>query len=144
MVGVNSRLDEVQAAILRTKLTVLDAGNERRRAIAAAYDAALGGGEILPPARRPGAEHVFHQYVLRCADRAAVQARLRAEGIGTGIHYPVPVHLQAAYKDRTPLGPAGCAETERAAAEVLSLPMYPELTEAQVERICAGLRGLAR
>lgn len=143
MVGVNSRLDEVQAAILRTKLTVLDAGNARRRSIAAAYDAALAGGPIAAPVRRPGAEHVFHQYVLRCTDRASVQARLRAEGIGTGIHYPVPVHLQAAYKDRTPLGPAGCAETERAAAEVLSLPMYPELTDAQVERICAGLRGLA-
>ena len=143
MVGVNSRLDEVQAAILRAKLPALDAGNARRRAIAAAYDAALAGGTILPPARREGAGHVFHQYVLRCPDRAAVQAQLRAAGIGTGIHYPVPVHLQGAYKGRAPLGPAGCAETERAAAEVLSLPMYPELTDAQVERICAGLRGLA-
>lgn len=143
MVGVNSRLDEVQAAILRAKLPALDAGNARRRAIAAAYDAALAGGTILPPARREGAGHVFHQYVLRCQDRAAVQAQLRAAGIGTGIHYPVPVHLQGAYKGRAPLGPAGCAETERAAQEVLSLPMYPELTDAQVERICAGLRGLA-
>ncbi|MBY0332378.1 MAG: DegT/DnrJ/EryC1/StrS family aminotransferase [Acetobacteraceae bacterium] len=143
MVGVNSRLDEVQAAILRVKLPALDAGNARRRAIAAAYDAALAGGPILPPVRREGAGHVFHQYVLRCPDRAAVQAQLRAAGIGTGIHYPVPVHLQGAYKGRTPLGPAGCAETERAAQEVLSLPMYPELTDAQVERICAGLRGLA-
>ncbi|MBB5690376.1 DegT/DnrJ/EryC1/StrS family aminotransferase [Roseomonas alkaliterrae] len=142
MVGVNSRLDEVQAAILRVKLTALDAGNARRRAIAAAYDAALAGGPIAPPARRPGAEHVFHQYVLRCEGRAAVQAALKAQGVGTGIHYPVPVHLQPAYRDRTPLGPAGCAETARAAEEVLSLPMYPELTDAQVERICAALRGL--
>jgi dTDP-4-amino-4,6-dideoxygalactose transaminase len=62
--------------------------------------------------------------------------------VGTGIHYPVPVHLQAAYQDRTPLGPAGCAETAKAAGEVLSLPMYPELTDAQVERICGALRGL--
>jgi dTDP-4-amino-4,6-dideoxygalactose transaminase len=142
MVGVNSRLDEVQAAILRVKLTALDAGNARRRAIAAAYDAALADGPIAPPVRRPGAEHVFHQYVLRCEDRAAVQAALKAQGVGTGIHYPVPVHLQPAYRDRTPLGPAGCAETARAAEEVLSLPMYPELTDAQVERICAALRGL--
>jgi len=142
MVGVNSRLDEVQAAILRVKLTALDAGNARRQAIAEAYDAALAGGPVAPPARRDGAGHVFHQYVLRCADRAAVQARLKAQGIGTGIHYPVPVHLQSAYRDRTPLGPAGCAETARAAEEVLSLPMYPELTDAQVERICAALRGL--
>ena len=72
-----------------------------------------------------------------------MQARLREAGIGTGIHYPVPVHLQPAYRDRVPLGPAGCTETERAAREVLSLPMYPELTDEQVERVCAALRGLA-
>jgi hypothetical protein len=142
MVGVNSRLDEVQAAILRVKLTALEAGNARRRAIAAAYDAALAGGPIAPPARRPGAEHVFHQYVLRSERRDEVQAALKAQGIGTGIHYPVPVHLQPAYRDRIPLGPAGCAETARAAREVLSLPMYPELTEAQVARICAALKAL--
>jgi dTDP-4-amino-4,6-dideoxygalactose transaminase len=142
LVGINSRLDEVQAAILRVKLTALDAGNARRRAIAGAYDAALAGTALAPPHRRPGAEHVFHQYVLRTEDRTAIQAQLKAHGIGTGIHYPVPVHLQAAYKDRTPLGPAGCAETAKAAGEVLSLPMYPELTDAQVERICGALRGL--
>lgn len=142
LVGVNSRLDEVQAAILRARLPHLDAGNARRREIAAAYDAALEGGPIPPPARRPGAEHVFHQYVLRSEDRIGLQARLKAEGIGTGIHYPVPVHLQPAYKDRVPLGPAGCAETERAAREVLSLPMYPELTEGQVAHICGVLRRL--
>jgi dTDP-4-amino-4,6-dideoxygalactose transaminase len=142
MVGVNSRLDEVQAAILRARLPHLDAGNARRREIAAAYDAALAGGPIAPPVRRPGAEHVFHQYVLRAPDRVAVQARLREAGVGTGIHYPVPVHLQGAYRGRVPLGPAGCGETERAAGEVLSLPMYPELTEAQVEQICGALSRL--
>jgi dTDP-4-amino-4,6-dideoxygalactose transaminase len=142
MVGVNSRLDEVQAAILRVKLTALDAGNARRREIAARYDAALAGGAVAPPLRQPDAEHVFHQYVLRSPDRAALQARLRAAGVGTGIHYPVPVHLQSAYQGRTALGPAGCAETARAAQEVFSLPMYPELTEEQIERICAALRGL--
>jgi dTDP-4-amino-4,6-dideoxygalactose transaminase len=144
LVGVNSRLDELQAAILRARLPHLDAGNARRREIAARYDAALAGGPIAPPVRREGAEHVFHQYVLRVPDRPAAQARLRDEGVGTGIHYPVPVHLQPAYRGRIPLGPAGCAETERAAREVLSLPMYPELSEAQVERICAALRGLGR
>jgi dTDP-4-amino-4,6-dideoxygalactose transaminase len=143
MVGVNSRLDELQAAILRARLPHLEAGNARRRAIAAAYDAALADGPIAPPARREGCEHVFHQYVLRTPERARVQARLRERGIGTGIHYPVPVHLQPAYKDRVPLGPAGCAETARAAQEVLSLPMFPELTDAQVERVCAALRALA-
>lgn len=142
-VGVNSRLDELQAAILRVRLPLLDAGNARRRAIADAYDAALAGGPIAPPARRAGVEHVFHQYVLRSADRTAVQARLKAQGVGTGIHYPMPVHLQPAYKGRTALGPAACAETARAALEVFSLPMYPELTDAQVEQVCGALKGLA-
>jgi dTDP-4-amino-4,6-dideoxygalactose transaminase len=143
MVGINSRLDEIQAAILRVKLTALDAGNARRRAIADAYDAALAGGPFTPPVRRPDTDHVFHQYVLRTGARAEVQARLRADGVGTGIHYPVPVHLQSAYQGRTALGPAGCAETARAAQEVVSLPMYPELTDEQVERICGALRNLA-
>jgi dTDP-4-amino-4,6-dideoxygalactose transaminase len=141
-VGVNSRLDELQAAILRVKLTALDAGNARRQAIAAAYDAALADGPFAPPVRRPAATHVFHQYVLRVPERAAVMARLRAEGVATAIHYPQPVHLQPAYRGRSPLGPAGCAETARAAAEVMSLPMFPELTDAQVERVCAALRRL--
>ncbi len=143
LVGVNSRLDEVQAAILRVKLTALDAGNARRREIAAAYDAALAGGPLAPPVRREDAEHVFHQYVLRSPHRADLMGRLKGMGIGTGIHYPVPVHLQSAYRDRVPLGPAGCAETARAAEEVFSLPMYPELTDAQVAQVCAALRSLA-
>lgn len=141
-VGVNSRLDELQAAILRVKLTALDAGNARRQAIAAAYDAALAGGRFAAPARRADAGHVFHQYVLRVPERAAVMARLRAEGVATAIHYPQPVHLQPAYRGRTPLGPAGCAETARAAGEVMSLPMFPELTDVQVERVCESLRRL--
>jgi len=145
MAGVNSRLDELQAAVLRVGLAHLDAGNARRRAIAAAYDEALADGPYAPPARREGCEHVFHLYVLRvpAEERAAVQGRLRAEGIATAIHYPVPVHLQPAYRGRVPLGPAGCAETARAAQEVVSLPMYPELTDAQVERVCRALRRLA-
>ncbi len=139
-IGVNSRLDEIQAAILRAKLPHLDAQNARRGRIAAAYDAALAG--IAPPARRQGASHVFHQYVLRVANRPAIQARLREAGIGTGIHYPVPVHLQPAYQNRVALGPAGCQASETAAAEVLSLPMYPELTDAEVEQVCAALRSI--
>jgi dTDP-4-amino-4,6-dideoxygalactose transaminase len=142
MAGVNSRLDEVQAAALRVKLTALDAANARRQAIAAAYDAALAGGPLEPPARRPGTSHVFHQYVLRCRDRGAIQAFLRGRGIATNIHYPVPVHLQPAYRGRVALGPAQCGETARAAGEVLSLPMFPELTDAQVEHVAAALRAL--
>jgi dTDP-4-amino-4,6-dideoxygalactose transaminase len=143
MVGVNSRLDEVQAAILRARLPRLDAGNARRRAIADAYDIALEDGPLAPPVRREGAEHVFHQYVLRSRDRASVQAKLKAMGVGTGIHYPVPVHLQAAYQGRVALGPAGCAETARAAQEVLSLPMYPELAAEQIGQVCEALLRLA-
>jgi dTDP-4-amino-4,6-dideoxygalactose transaminase len=142
LAGVNSRLDEVQAAILAVKLAHLDAANARRQAIAARYDAALAGTGFSPPARRPGTTHVFHQYVIRCADRAGVQAQFRARGIGTNVHYPMPVHAQPAYRGRVALGPAACRETERAAAEVLSLPMFPELTDAQVDQVCAAIRAL--
>jgi len=141
-VGVNSRLDELQAAILRVKLRHLDAQNVRRQTIADAYDVALANSEVRPPARRAGASHVFHQYVLRAADRAEMQARLRAAGIGTGVHYPMPVHLQPAYRGRIALGPSGCAASERASVEVLSLPMFPELTNEQVEQVCAALSRL--
>src|SRR5450432_1420850 len=135
-VGVNSRLDELQAAILRVKLTHLDAGNARRREIARAYDAVLGSSA---PRCRKGSEHVYHLYVVRVPDRDQVQARLRGRGIGSGIHYPVPVHLQPAYADRVALGPSRCAETERTATEILSLPLYPELTDAQVGQVCGAL-----
>jgi dTDP-4-amino-4,6-dideoxygalactose transaminase len=141
-VGVNSRLDEMQAAILRVKLRHLDAQNARRRTIAAAYDAALRDTSLAPPARRDGVGHVFHLYVLRTAERAALQTRLREAGIGTGIHYPSPVHLQPAYRGRVVLGPWHCRATEIAAEQVLSLPMYPELTDAQVTQVCEALRAL--
>ncbi|MFC0409092.1 DegT/DnrJ/EryC1/StrS family aminotransferase [Roseomonas elaeocarpi] len=140
--GINSRLDEVQAAVLRARLPFLDAGNARRREIAGAYDAALAGGTLAAPVCREGATHVFHQYVLRAPGREALQARLRQAGIGTAVHYPVPVHAQPAYRGRVALGPAGCRETELAAREVLSLPMFPELTAAQVATVCAALEEL--
>ncbi|KAA2214853.1 DegT/DnrJ/EryC1/StrS family aminotransferase [Teichococcus oryzae] len=143
-VGVNSRLDEMQAAILRARLPLLDAGNARRREIAAAYDAALAGGPIAAPVRRPNVEHVYHQYVVRSAAREELAVRLRAQGIATAIHYPAAVHQQEAYLGRVPLGPAACAETELATREVLSLPIFPELTDAQVEAVCAALRAEAR
>ncbi len=141
-VGVNSRLDEVQAAILRVGLAHLDARNARRRAIAARYDAALTGRDIAPPARRDGGVHVFHQYVLRVPNRTEVQAALRAQGIATGVHYPVPVHVQPAYRGRVTLGPAACRASERAAAEVMSLPMYPDLSDEQVAQVCAAIGAL--
>jgi dTDP-4-amino-4,6-dideoxygalactose transaminase len=140
IVGVNSRLDELQAAILRVKLAHLDEHNARRAAIAVRYNAALTG--LTPPSVRDGAEHVFHLYVVRSAERERLQAALRDQGIGTGIHYPVPVHLQPAYAGRVALGHGGCPLTEAASREVFSLPVYPELTDDQVETVCAALRAL--
>jgi dTDP-4-amino-4,6-dideoxygalactose transaminase len=140
--GVNTRLDEVQAAILRVRLPKLDAGNARRRAIAAAYDVALANGPYAAPFRAEGVEHVFHQYVLRVPEREAVMARLKMQGVATAIHYPVPVHEQGAYAGRTAMGPAACAETSRVAHEVMSLPIYPEMADGQVEKVCAALRAL--
>jgi dTDP-4-amino-4,6-dideoxygalactose transaminase len=140
--GVNSRLDELQAAILRVKLARLDAHNVRRAAIAARYDAALSGGPINPPARQPGATHVFHQYVLRAPDRDALAARLRVAGVATAVHYPMPVHAQPAYSGRVALGPSTCRESARAAREVLSLPMFPEMSDAQIDHVGSVLAAL--
>jgi dTDP-4-amino-4,6-dideoxygalactose transaminase len=141
--GMNSRLDEMQAAILRVKLRHLDGDNAQRQAIAGIYDYGLRWCEgIGLPARRPGGTHVFHQYVLRCRDRDALQAALKARGVGTNIHYPVPVHLQPAYQDRVAIGPQGLGESERAAREVLSLPMFPELGEDQAARVVAAVKAI--
>jgi dTDP-4-amino-4,6-dideoxygalactose transaminase len=134
LAGMNSRLDEMQAAILRAKLPALDAENKGRAEIAAAYDRGLAGTSLRLPARRPGGTHVFHQYVVATPERDRLIARLRERGIGTNMHYPVPVHLQPAYRGRVLLGPGGLPATETAAREVLSLPMYPQLTDAQVAR----------
>ncbi|MGH7124646.1 MAG: DegT/DnrJ/EryC1/StrS family aminotransferase [Stellaceae bacterium] len=139
--GVNSRLDEIQAAVLRVRLTMLEAENQRRREIAATYDKGLAGLPLQLPGRRADASHVFHQYVIRSPQRDGLQRALSERGIGTNIHYPVPVHLQPAYRDRLAIGPSGLPETERAAHEVLSLPMFPQLTEDQVGRVIAGVHG---
>ena len=139
LAGMNSRLDELQAAILRVKLTALGRWNARRRAIAAAYDAGLAGSALVLPQVRPGAEPVYHQYAVRSADRDGLKARLKARGVASNIHYPVPVHLQAAYRDRLIIGPAGLPETERAAREVLSLPMYPQLGDDAVAQVIAAV-----
>ena len=138
--GINSRLDPIQAAILGVKLRNLAGDNARRQAIASRYDTGLAGLPLAVPIRRPEANHVFHQYVVRLADRDALQERLRAAGIGTGIHYPVPVHLQPAYRDRCAAGPSGLSVTERAARQILSLPMYPQLSDGMVDRVVSEIR----
>ena len=141
-VGVNSRLDEIQAAILRVKLRRLDEQNARRAAIASIYTRALAGGPLQPPRQRDDTTHVFHLYVTRSADRDRIQAGLRAKEIGTGIHYPMPVHLQPAYAGRIALGSGGCPETEATARQILSVPIYPELSDADVETIRQALESL--
>ncbi|HYW71014.1 MAG TPA: DegT/DnrJ/EryC1/StrS family aminotransferase [Pyrinomonadaceae bacterium] len=138
--GTNSRLDELQAAILRIKLRHLDQDNSRRRKIAQFYDRALGGHEALTlPAEAAAARHVYHQYVVRSPARDSLQHWLRDRGIGTSIHYPVPVHQQPAYAGRIKVW-TSLKETESAAREILSLPMFPELSEEQLEKVVDEIR----
>jgi dTDP-4-amino-4,6-dideoxygalactose transaminase len=139
-VGINSRLDPIQAAILGVKLKTLPADNARRQAIAARYDAGLSGLPLVLPVRRPETTHVFHQYVIRLDKRDLLRDWLRVAGVGTGIHYPAPVHCQPAYSGRLAAGPSGLGVTERAAPQILSLPMYPQLTDEAIERVIGETR----
>jgi dTDP-4-amino-4,6-dideoxygalactose transaminase len=143
-VGINSRLDPIQAAILGAKLGSLMSANARRQAVAERYDAGLSGLPLVLPARRPQSTHVFHQYVIRLPERDALREKLRTAGIGTGIHYPVPVHRQPAYNGRLACGPSGLGVTERAAPQILSLPIYPQLSDDAVHRVIAEIRGFFR
>ena len=138
--GINSRLDPIQAAILGVKLRALGADNARRLVVAARYDTGLTGLPLTLPARRPEATHVFHQYVIRLAERDALREGLRAAKIGSGIHYPVPVHQQPAYSSRLACGPSGLGVTERAAPQILSLPIYPQISDEAVDRVIAEIR----
>jgi dTDP-4-amino-4,6-dideoxygalactose transaminase len=138
--GINSRLDPIQAAILGVKLRSLEADNARRQVVADRYDTGLTGLPLALPARRPQATHVFHQYVIRLAERDALRAALRAVGIGSGIHYPVPLHQQPAYSGRLACGPSGLGVTERAAPQILSLPIYPQISDEAVDRVIAEIR----
>lgn len=137
--GLNSRLDELQAAILDVKLCHLDDEIASRRASAAIYNIALAD-VVTTPAIRDDAEHAYHLYVIRSPARDALAAALKVRGIGTGIHYPVPIHLQKAYAGRVKSAPAGLGETERAAREVLSLPMHPFLSKDDTDAVIAAVR----
>lgn len=139
--GTNSRLDELQAAMLRVKLAHLDEWNARRQAVADRYVSELGGlpGVVLPAV--PGwASHVWHLFVLRVTERDRLQERLTAAGVGTLIHYPVAPHRSPAFAE---LGLTGLPVAERLAGEVLSLPMGPHLTTAQVDQVIAAVRDAA-
>jgi dTDP-4-amino-4,6-dideoxygalactose transaminase len=139
-IGINSRLDAIQAAILRVKLERLTSDNARRQAIADRYGTGLAGLPLAVPVRRPEATHVFHQYVIRLAERDALRQRLRARSIATGIHYPLPVHQQPAYCGRLAAGPSGLGVTERAAPQILSLPIYPQLSSKAADRVILEIR----
>ena len=141
--GLNSRLDELQAAILRVKLKYLDQENARRCEIAETYDEELKAGSLILPSRREGVSHVYHQYAVLSEKRDELQKRLREKGIGTLIHYPVPIHLQPAYQNRIALQRGGLPVTERIARRVLSLPMHPALSDQQVSRVCEALHAFA-
>jgi dTDP-4-amino-4,6-dideoxygalactose transaminase len=141
IVGRNSRLDEIQAAILRVKLRRLPAHNDRRRQLAALYEQGLSSTHLRLPSVRPSAQHVFHQYVVRSSRRDALKAYLKKKGIETAIHYPWPIHLQPAYRHRRHGSLAG---TEAAASEILSLPLFPELSSAHVLSIVRAVKAFDR
>lgn len=132
--GVNSRLDELQAAVLRIKLRYLDVDNDHRRRLASLYQNFLAGSKLVLPKTKDRAVHVFHQYVIRSSERDALRAFLRSKGTETLIHYPTPVHKQPAYTGSL-VGGGGLSRSEEAASQILSLPMYPELTESQVQTV---------
>ena len=136
--GFNFRLDELQAAILRVKLRRLEGWTELRRSHARTYTRLLSGAGLELPAEAPGVRHVYHLYVVRTHGRDRLRSELHAAGIQSGIHYPIPVHLQPAYAN---LGyrRGDFPIAERAADEVLSLPLYPELTSDQIERVAGAV-----
>lgn len=136
--GVNSRLDDLQAAILRARLPWLPRWTARRRALAARYRAALGaGGVAVPRECDPG--HVYHLFVVRSSVRADLQAHLAARGIETLIHYPLPIPAQPAVQSAAP---ARCPAADQACAEVLSLPLHPALRDDEVDYVATALKGL--
>lgn len=144
MIGWNARMDGIQGAILRVKLRHLARNNELRRAHAAAYTDALDGADgVITPREASYGKHVYHLYAVRVRDRDRIIAELGKRGVNCGIHYPVPVHLQEAYRE---LGyvRGSLPVTERCADEFLSLPMFPELTSEQIETVVRELKACVR
>jgi dTDP-4-amino-4,6-dideoxygalactose transaminase len=136
--GYNYRMEGFQGAILRVKLRHLESWTETRRAIVKTYNERLAGADVVRPTEMPWARHVYHLYTLRADNRDALHAALLNEGIQTGIHYSTPVHLQPAYA-ALGYGPGSFPESEKAAGEVLSLPLYPELSDSQIEDVAKAV-----
>jgi len=139
LVGMNSRLDEIQAVVLRAKLPHLAEWNQSRRAHASLYNQLLRDAPAVTPVEKAGNSHIYHLYVVRVPRRDELQARLKERGIFTGIHYPVPVHLQPAMKS---LGykEGDFPVTEKLVTEIISLPMFAELTEEEIESVAGGVK----
>ncbi len=141
--GYNYRMEGIQGAVLRVKLRYLDSWTEGRRAAAARYDEQLAESGIVTPKKPDDGRHVYHVYAIRTAQRAAWQEALLADGIQSGIHYPIPVHLLEAYSDLGYVA-GDFPHSELAAEQVLSLPMFPEITAEQCTTVCNSVRKLAR
>lgn len=139
MKGFNHRLDTMQAAVLKVKLPYLDSWNESRRRAAETYARLLQNTSVIAPKTADYAEHIFHLYVVRVADRDALMDHLKEMGVATGLHYPVPIHLQQAYSE---LGyeRGDFPVTEAYADEIVSLPMYPELDDEKIAYVVDGIR----
>jgi dTDP-3-amino-3,4,6-trideoxy-alpha-D-glucose transaminase len=136
--GINSRLDEIQAALLRVKLRHLADWNNARRRIAERYNRLLDGTSLLLPSLLSDASHVWHLYVIQTEQRDRLQAALQQRGVETAIHYPLPAHLQPVYQGLAE--PGSLPVTEKLAGTLLSLPIYPELTDAEVDAVAAAVR----
>ena len=139
LLGYNHRLDTIQAAVLRVKLKYLDEWNAARRRHAQRYNVLLDGCPALTPREADDCECTYHLYVIRIQDRDALRAHLRDKGIATGIHYPIPIHLQPAYQ-QLGYGKGSFPVTEECCKQVLSLPMYAELTPDQIEYVAEAIR----
>lgn len=144
LVGYNSRLDEIQAAVLRIKLKHLDKWISERRKNAAKYVEVLDDfSEVVLPSEKEYAKQVFHLFVIRLKERNEMQKWLSSKGVGVGIHYPTPVHLQKSY-EYLKIGKGSLPLTERYAQEILSLPMFPELTGDEIEYVCEYIKGFLK
>jgi dTDP-4-amino-4,6-dideoxygalactose transaminase len=137
--GMNSRLDEIQAAILRVKLPYLSGDNARRREIAEHYKDAIDGEKIISPIKIDGTLHAMHLFVVECDQRESLQNFLNEKEIGTAIHYPMAIHQQPAYLEKF-RGSNALPQTENLYKKILTIPMYPELTDNQVTKICLALK----
>ncbi len=139
ILGWNGRLDELQAAVLRIKLPYLDGWNDQRRQIATTYDESLSKLELITPRESADNRHVYHLYVVRSPIREQLRTALADRNIGTGIHYPVPIHLQKAFREYSDQA-GSLPVTERVVAEILSLPIYPELKAEQANQVVEAIQ----